>query len=802
MRKILLLIIFPFIVLAQTPKKSITTHKINSELKIDGSLDEEAWQQAPIAKDFTLFNPGNGEPEPSNQRTEVKVLYTDDAIYIGAIMYDSSPDSILTQLTPRDNYNQNNDWFGFFINPFNDGLSDFNFWVTAAGVQADSRTTSNGDDFSWNSVWKSSVQITEYGWVCEIEIPYMSLRFPETISKNWGLNMIRSIRRSRTQYSWNFLDRFSGFSYEYQSGVLKGMENIHPPVRLSFNPYLSTYADDYEGTTTYDINAGLDLKYGINESFTLDMTLIPDFGQVAFDAQVLNLSPFENRFRENRPFFTEGTDLFNKGGIFYSRRIGGTPNNITGVDLTESDSVDIRQEYTQLLNATKVSGQTKGNLGFGFLNAVTDNNYATLTDSEGNETKSLIEPWTNYNVLVFDQRFNRKSSVSFINTNVWRNGDPNEANTSALLGSFFDKSGNYSAEAAFKMSNVINPDSTKTGHQTNFTIADVGGSWRWRIRESITTDTYDINDLGFQPRNNRVEHFATASYGTFSPSGIFNQYEFSTHINYNFLFDPNVFERLSIRHNAFFLLRSFFAFGVNGGYRPVKSFDYFESRTFGREWEVPTGYSFGGFISSDYRKVFAIDVRFNVGHVNEFNSDDYSLTIEPRVRFSDKFFMVLRTNLFQNINSYGFASSDADNGLIFFGKRNIDRIRNTLTANYVFNPKASMQLNFRHLWTGVKYNDYFALGDNGTLIEDNIFPGIDNINFNTLNLDLRFSWWFAPGSELIVLYRNSIASSGNIIETNYFENVNNLLNSPQQNNISIRLTYFLDYNTVRKQLRK
>ena len=196
------------------------------------------------------------------------------------------------------------------INPFNDGLSDFNFVVTAAGVQADSRTTANGDATSWNTVWQSHVNIHDSGWVVEMRIPYMALRFPEEYHEDWGLNILRSIRRNRTVWSWNYIDRTSGYRYEYQAGLLTGIKDIEPPVRLSLMPYVSGYLDNYQGTTSWDANGGLDLKYGISESFTLDMTLVPDFGQVALDQQFVNFSPFENRFSENRQFFTEGTETF------------------------------------------------------------------------------------------------------------------------------------------------------------------------------------------------------------------------------------------------------------------------------------------------------------------------------------------------------------------------------------------------------------------------------------------------------------------------------------------------------------
>ena len=402
-------------------KKKLDAQKISITPKLDGKLDEDVWNTVSVAKDFVMFEPGNGDAEDPKFRTEVKILFTDEAMYIGAMMYDPNPDSILTQLTKRDDMDKNVDWFGFFINPYNAGLSDFNFWVTAAGTQADSRTTTEGDDFSLNSVWKSAIDINEEGWSVEVELPYMALRFPKEQVSEWGLNFMRSIRRTRRMYSWNFLDISAGYRLEYMSGLLTGMSGIDPPVRLSLMPYVSGYVDDFDGATSYDFNAGLDLKYGLNESFTLDMTLIPDFGQVAYDQQFLNLSPFENYFEENRQFFTEGTELFNQGDQFYSRRIGGAPKNIQGVELNSNDSVEIRQEYTRLLNAAKISGRTKKNLGVGFLNAITDANYSTRIE-EGVETQILTEPMTNYNVLVLDQRFNRNSSFGLMNTNVLRKG--------------------------------------------------------------------------------------------------------------------------------------------------------------------------------------------------------------------------------------------------------------------------------------------------------------------------------------------------------------------------------------------
>ncbi len=783
----------------QLEKKELQALKVAGQPLIDGKLNDPLWSGAPVARDFVMLNPGNGEPEPEGLVSRVKVLYSDEAIYIGAFLYDHKPDSILTQLTQRDDYNQNHDWFGVFINPYNDGLNDFNFIVTAAGVQADSRTTEEGDDLNWNSVWESAVSITDSGWICEIRIPYMALRFPEVQRKDWGLNMIRSIRRNRHEYSWNYINKNSGYRWEYQCGLLRGMTDIKPPVRLSLMPYLSSYYDNFDGTETYDFNAGLDLKYGINESFTLDMTVIPDFGQVAYDQQFVNLSPFENRFDENRQFFTEGIELFTIGDLFYSRRIGGVPKNITGQALQDSGIVEIRQQYTRLLNATKISGRTNGNLGIGFLNAVTDNNYSTVVDGEGNETSVLTEPLTNYNVLVLDQRFNRNSSVSFINTNVLRNGNTPDANVVGLLGSVYSKNGVFRTDAALKRSDRITDGKTDAGYHASLRFGDVNDNWRWALNQNLITEDYDINDLGFLARNNQLRHYGEIEYLTFRPHGIYNRVSYKLFGVYSSLYEPFSYEEFYMGINTFFLLRSFFAYGLNLQVNPVASYDYYEPRSFGRSFLKPPSYAVSGFISSDYRKVFALDASVAYNNTPAFGRDSYELLLEPRLRLGDHFFAIGAITLGQTYNDRGYASGSGD--AIYFGGRDISTVTNSLNAKYVFNPRLSLNLALRHFWTAINYRDFYFLQTDGSLEKRDITAAND-INFNTFNLDLRLSWWYAPGSEMVLLYRNVIAGTGNAVQYNYLENLNTVVNSPMQNNISIRLTYFLDYNSLRKSLKR
>ncbi|MEQ9187563.1 MAG: DUF5916 domain-containing protein [Cryomorphaceae bacterium] len=785
----------PLGALGQTiPRKTIPATRAAERPKIDGALDDAVWATAPKATDFVMFEPANGGAIPRAFQTVVRVLYDDQAIYIGAMMYDPHSDSILRQMTERDEFNQNTDWLGFFINPYNDGLSDFNFWVTAAGTQADSKTTPNGDDFSLNSIWKSAVSITDSGWIMEAEIPYIALRFPETPVKDWGLNFMRSIRRSRKTSTWNFLDKSLGYRFEYQCGLITGISGIEPPVRLSATPYLSSYVDYFDGNSSYDVKAGLDLKYGINESFTLDMTLVPDFGQVAFDQQFLNLSPFENQFDENRQFFVEGTDLFNIGDLLYTRRIGGQPKNIRGQDLNSNDSVTIRQEYTRLLNATKVSGRTKDNLGIGFLNALTDDNYSTRIEG-GKETRLLTEPMTNYNVIVLDQRFNRNSSIGFVNTNTLRKGADRDANVAALVGRFNTKSGKYFFNSDVKQSAIFEDGRVDDGYYVENAVGDVDGNWRWSVANTIITDRFDINDLGFIRRNNQIGSYGSLVFQTIQPFGKFNRMETEVYLGYEHLYKPFRYEDLFAFYRIFFLTRSFFAFGGNVTARPIATYDYFEPRAVGRWLKNPAGFESSFFISSDYRKVLALDARAGYDRTGGFDRDVIWGMLSPRIRLGDHFFMLPELIVTQWLNDYGFVP-DTLPDVVYFGRRNNLSIETILRARYVFTPTSALSLSLRHSYFDVDYQDFYLLEQSGDLTPAEL-SGVNDLNFNTFNVDVKFSWWFAPASELVLLYRNVIASVDNSVGESYLVNLEQTFNSPMQNNFSIRLTYFLDYNRTR-----
>ena len=226
-------------------QKRIQAVRVDSPPKIDGDISDAIWLSAPIATGFTELDPDNGAPPAAGMETEVRILCDDDALYFSFKNFDIQPDSVLRELGSRDSQNKNADYVAVWLNLYADGQNDINFFLSASGVQMDSRTTIYGDDLAWNAVWKRAVEMTDYGWSAEFKIPYYALRIPET-DVLWGLNMGRYVRRTSKLYTWNFIDKSFG-TYEQQNGRIEGISNIEPQVRLSLMPYVSGYLNNYDG---------------------------------------------------------------------------------------------------------------------------------------------------------------------------------------------------------------------------------------------------------------------------------------------------------------------------------------------------------------------------------------------------------------------------------------------------------------------------------------------------------------------------------------------------------------------------
>lgn len=787
-------------------KKTLNIKRTNKAPKIDAILDDEAWQNAEIATDFVQFRPEMGVTLPEHQKTIVKMTYDDNAVYVSAYLKDK-PEDIQTQFTSRDNFG-NSDFFGIVFNPNNDGQNDTEFFIFSSGTQADAiASPSIGEDFGWNAVWDSAVKIVEDGWIVEVKIPYRALRFSNQEVQTWGMQFHRRFRIDNSQYTWNPLDRTKGNIGLYH-GVVTGIENIEPPTRLSFYPFVSSISTTYDGESESDFNGGMDVKYGITDNFTLDATLIPDFSQAAFDNLTLNLGPFEQTFDEQRQFFKEGVDLFNKGDLFFSRRIGSRP---TGeANLGTDEEVDHFPNEVKVLNALKVSGRTKKGLGIGFFNAITEKTEATIRNTVTNQTrKEVVEPLANYNILVIDQQFNGNSSVSLINTNVTRDGHFRDGNVTGVLADISNKRNTYNIRGQVKMSNVNLAGGTEMGMSSFFMIRKSHGNFRYSFDHSLADEKYDINDLGLNFRNNFNDFGADASYEIFEPTKKLNNFRINTWINYRRLYKPSTFTgtNFGIRMSA--QTKKLMWFGGNINFEPGKQYDYFEPRDFeNKRFFVFKNIGFmRGFIETNSNKPFSIELSGGTFHAFDKERDlfGYNFEIEPTYRFSDKFFVNYSVSHENNKGSRGYVNRIGDD--IIFGERDILSLENRISSSYSFNPMHTLSLSFRNYWTTVNYDEgLYVLQEDGSLNQDDGYTTADvenpNVNFNTWNLDLSYTWQVAPGSFLTALYRNNLFSSSNASADTYFESLDNLFNQPIQHTLSVRLQYFIDYNDIKRVFRK
>ncbi len=781
-------------------KKTLQAKSIVENITIDGKINEEIWKTAQVASDFIMFEPDNGKPISQGKRTEAKVLYDNNALYISALLYDDEPNKISKEVTNRDVFGIA-DNFSVSINGYNDGQQDFRFYVSAAGVQMDCLATEDSEDYNWDGIWESEVALTDLGWVVEMRIPYAALRFSNSEKQIWGLNFKRVIKRDLQDqsYTWNFVDTKIG-AVITQEGILEGIENIKTPTRLFLIPYTSAYyqQDDYASDKT--LKAGMDIKYGINDAFTLDAILVPDFGQTKFDNAILNLEPFEQQFDENRAFFTEATDLFSKGNLFYSRRIGGSTTK-TKEDLKSqlapNEEITNFPGTVDLINAVKVSGRTEKGLGIGFLNAITEKTFATIQGTiSGATRKEAIEPLVNYNVLVFDQRFNQNSSVSFVNTNTTRNGDFRDANVSALLFDLNTKANTYNLFGDVKYSS-INTVEDYDGFKTALSFAKTSGKYRYLFSAKYLSENYDINDLGIIFVNNYHSGYGEMTYRIINPTNTFNSLKFNQNINVEI-------QNTTGKTQEAWYQAILTATTVKNHYiesklqiNPLDRFNFYEPRVYGRYVYIPKSIlGYAQFYSNDNRP-FHYEVEVAAEKFDEENRNIYKLFGGIKYRFSDKFSLSYNFQYSHLYNDRGWVGFDND--AIIFAERNREIVDHYFTGKYSITNKMTFNLIARYYWSYAENHEFFTLQDGGYLSPNPSYSDNKNRNFNSWNLDFSYSWWFAANSQISVLYRNYAIERTNLVEKNMNKNLSNVFDTNLTNILSVSIRYYIDYNSLKSK---
>jgi hypothetical protein len=793
-------------------QKQLQAQFTTEKMSIDGILNESSWSSDAILSPFIQIKPEPGKP--SKSLTRVQLLYDQDAVYFGFFCQDP-PDSISNVLSLRDDYNPNCDIIGIFLDTYNDNQNGFYFGLTSRGVQLDAKIAANDYNDRLNLVWHSAVQIVENGWIAEIRIPYSALRFPQKEVQDWGVNFGRQIARNREEASWVAVNPDLE-NMLLESGDITNIKNISPPLRLALIPYVSAYADEVrneDGSKSLlrSFNGGMDIKYGVNEAFTLDLTLVPDFGQVVFDQQVLNLTPFEVQFNENRQFFTEGMELFNKAGIFYSRRIGiQAPNKVTQTLLKEDEYLENVPGSSQLYNASKLSGRNSNGLGIGVFNAVNAEQIATAVSTiDASKREVLISPLTNYNVLVFDQNLKNNSSITFTNTNVWRSGSFYDANVSAFNFNLNTKDNNYNINGKGILSAQLDQEAT-LGHNLNLNIQKQRGSFIAGLGYLEESDTYDPNDLGFNYNNNRRVFEASASYRDFTPKWKkLMKWSINANVFQAYLYEPNTFTSNMATLNFFTVSKKFNACGFSGGGNLQESKDYFEARTWGKVFTSPQFVFLNAWYSSNYQRKFAIDFGGNITEYLAHPWKQYAYNLNPRIRLSDAIFLIYSFEKELQFNSIGyaipFASPAQTYSGILFGQRNRNTTIQAISFDYILTNRMSLSLRLRHYRSTLTYQHFSLLQEDGSLELLEGFNGLTSegksaydINYNAFTIDLVYRWVFFPGSELNIVWKNSVFASNEQVNAAYWQDLSYTLQTGALNSFSMKLIYWLDAQQLKK----
>ncbi len=578
-------------------------------------------------------------------------------------------------------------------------------------------------------------------------------------------------------------------------GEWNGIKNLRTSLRLSFTPYISGYLE-FETAQKSDFlyHGGVDLKYGITDSFTLDSTLIPDFGQVQSDDIELNLSPYEIKYNEKRQFFTEGMELFNKGDLFYSRRIGDTPINYNSVveGTHEDEELLNNPQQARLINATKISGRTNFGLGIGILNAMTARTYATVFNRKtGEERKILTQPFSNYNMLILDQTLFTHSFVSLANTNVSRKG--HSANVTALDLKLVDKTNTYGLSGIFGYSQVESNETRVDGYKLDFSGGKFGGNLQAHYHLSAITDDYSQNDLGYLRRNNEVINQISLSHQTSKPFACFLRISNQFQLIYSSVFDSGAFSEFLYAYQISASFKNHYQFSMRFEHAPADRNDYYEPRIKGRYFINYKYLKYGISGQTDPRRPIWIEASCDFLNSYDYGFDVRStwIHITPRFTINDHLNLIWQFSFEGNKNDLGYVDQELDSQKIYFGKRDRQIVANTLEVSYVFNHKISLAFRLRHYHSKAEYDSYYHLNQDGTMSMSG-YPENHDINYNVFNIDSILRWNFAPGSEILLNWKNAIYTTDQLTNTSYWRNFATVLDAPHVNSISLKIIYYFD----------
>ncbi|WP_143149546.1 DUF5916 domain-containing protein [Rhodothermus profundi] len=756
--------------------------RLTGGLVLDGRIEEAAWQQAPAATTFWQREPHDGQP--ATERTEVRVLYDNAALYVGFVCYDREPDRILRRLARRDRMVVA-DWVGVLIDSYRDRKTAFAFLVNAAGTQADFLILNDGnaEDFNWDALWEARVAMRPDGWSAEFRIPFTALRFSQADTLRWGINFSRIIGRKNEQVFWAYVPRATG-GFVSRFGTLEGLESIRPPRALQVTPYVVTAGTHWSADRTPQylhalsptLRMGGDVQYGLTHNTVLNLTINPDFGQVELDEVVLNLTAFETFYPEKRPFFLEGTSIFQTVGaegesalqtyLFYSRRIGRQPQGYYSLPDTgaiRNWRVVENPAAVPILGAVKLSGKTANGWAFGLLDALTQRTYATFEHVNGQRQRIRTEPLTNYMVGRLQRELSAPGSyLGLIGTATWReDGRVRQAYTGGFDWRWNPWDYGLVTEGLFSFSRRMRQGGPpQVGYQGQARI----GSLRHPhvvgiVGANFSTRDYDPNDVGFHTMTNLAVTYIWTQWRYLRPWGPLLQVRLNQNYWWMHRLSPGLLLSRGISPNLHLQWRNFWwtRLGLN---LESEGWDLYEARGAGL-FRKPQRWNVWASVSTDERRTVGLSVSVN-RQVDRYGGRAWGGSIGSVVRFGERTDLSLALSISSRRREVAWAQNvngmeTAGRVTSVFGRRDVDRISLTLRGAHTFTRDLTLQGYLQWFWARGHYRDFQKLGEDGRLAPltepyDRDRYGNPDFQQGTLNVNVILRYEYRPGSTLYVVW--------------------------------------------------
>lgn len=387
-----------------------------------------------------------------------------------------------------------------------------------------------------------------------------------------------------------------------------------------------------------------------------------------------------------------------------------------------------------------------------------------------------------------------------INTNVVVPSDEFSANVTGTDFRFYNNKNTfvlYGSGALSSIKDLDNEIEKENGFKYSISGGKIGGKIRYSFSQSLQSDKYNQNHMGYSQRNNYINNQANFSYVIEKP--FWNLLSFRTSLSYGYstLYKPNKYTSSQLYGNINATFKNNWSIGLSGMITPKETHDYFEARETDKLFIIPKSFEIGGHLITNNNKRFT----FRNMLFFDFYEDNRSYFIysfDPTLIINDRFSLDYNFQFSVNKNEKGYVMHEADNSEIIFGRRDRKAITNRISFNYIFTNKASLSFRLRHYYSSADYKQFYNLQPNGLLAPSNYSSQEHNINFNTFNIDMVYTWNFAPGSELSLVWKNMISDYSDLVVNNYFENFGNIFDSSQTNSFSLKILYYLDWHYLKK----